>query len=135
MKTKIMILPCSGIGKAYGEIGRQAVYEAVDNRPDISDTVCLGRLMIEDHELKDSLKNGLIITVDGCARDCAKKIVESIGEQANSSFRVIEVFKDHRDLKPAGILELGDAGFQLAHILAERVVSEIDRLSEEENKC
>ncbi len=135
MKTKIMVVPCSGIGKAYGEIGRQAVYEAVDNRPDISDTVCLGRLMIEDYEPKDSLENGLIITVDGCARDCAKKIVESIGKQADSSFRVIEVFKDHRDLKPAGILELGDAGFQLAHILAERVVSEIDRLSEEEGKC
>ncbi|MBP1749478.1 MAG: hypothetical protein H6Q52_2017, partial [Deltaproteobacteria bacterium] len=111
MKNKIMIVPCSGIGKAYGEIGRQAVYEAVDNRPDKADTACLGRLMIEDPDLKDSLPNKFIITVDGCAKDCAKKIVESIGGQADSSFRVIEVFKDHRDLKPAGVLELGDAGF------------------------
>ncbi len=134
MKKKIVIIPCSGVGKAYGEIGRQAVFEAIDNRPEGATTVCLGRLMIEDPEAVATLKGKPIISVDGCAKDCARKTVESIGEEPNRSVRVIEAFKDHRDLKPAGILELGDAGFKLVHILSERVLAEVDRLLEEEEQ-
>lgn len=134
MKKKVIIIPCSGVGKAYGEIGRQAVYEAIDNRPESRATVCLARLMIDDAETKDALKGNSIITIDGCAKDCAKKNVESAGAQPDCSLRVIETFKGHRDLKPEGILELGEAGFTLAHILAERIGTEADRLLEKEGK-
>ncbi|MCX5813555.1 MAG: hypothetical protein NT178_13575 [Proteobacteria bacterium] len=132
MKKKVIIIPCSGVGKAYGEIGRQAVYETIDSRPESASTVCLARLMIDDPETKATLKGNSIITVDGCAKDCAKKNVESAGMQPDCSLRVIETFKGHRDLKPTGILELGDAGFTLVHILAERIQSETDLLLEKE---
>ena len=128
MDKKVIIIPCSGVGKAYGEIGRQAVYEVVDSRPESTATVCLARLMIDDAETKAALKGNSIITIDGCAKDCAKKNVESAGAQPDCSLRVIETFKGHRDLKPEGILELGDTGFTLAHVLAERVLAEVDRL-------
>lgn len=136
MDKKIVMIPCSGIGKAYGEIGRQAVYEVINNRPENTRTTCLAKLMIDDTETKEMLKGNSIITIDGCAKDCAKKNVESAGSQPDCSLRVIETFKGHRDLKPEGVLELGEAGFMLAHILADRIQGEVDRLLEkEEDKC
>lgn len=132
MEKKVVIIPCSGIGKAYGEIGRQAVYEAIDSRPEKATTVCLARLMIDDEETKTALKDSRVITVDGCAADCAKKNVESIGSKTDCSLRVIETFKGHRDLKPTGVVDIGGPGFELAHILAERIINEADRLLNEE---
>lgn len=132
MEKKVVIIPCSGVGKAYGEIGRQAVYETIESRPEDATTVCLARLMIDDEETKAAVKGNPVITVDGCTKDCARKNVESAGIQPGCSLRVIEVFKGHRDLKPTGILELGEGGFALAHILAERIEAEVDRLLEKE---
>lgn len=127
MGKKVVVLPCSGIGKAYGEIGRQAVYELTEDlRPEDVTTACLARLMIDDPETKALVKDNFVITIDGCAHDCARKNVEAAGKQVDSALRVIEAFKKHRDLKPQGVLELGEPGFKLARILAERLNEEAD---------
>ncbi len=133
MGTKIVILPCSGIGKAYGEIGRQAVYEVVEDlRPDEAMTVCLTRLVIDDPEAKALVNDNIVITMDGCTQDCARKCVESTGKNTDSSLLVIEAFKSNRGLKPEGILELGEPGFKLVHSLALRLCEEVDRLRRKE---
>jgi len=133
MSKKVVILPCSGIGKAYGEVARQAVYEATEDlRPEDITTACLARLMIEDADTKALLKDNFVITIDGCAGDCARKNVEAAGKQVDSALRVIDAFKTHRDLKPQGILELGEPGFHLAHVLAERLADEVDCLRRKE---
>ncbi len=133
MEKKVVVLPCSGIGKAFGEIGRQAVYELVEDlRPDDVTTTCLGRLMIDDPETKALMENNIVITIDGCTQDCARKTVESLGKKVAGASRVIEALKQYRDLKPEGILELGESGFQLVHILAHRLSEEIDRLVKKE---
>lgn len=128
-----MVLPCSGIGKAFGEIGRQAVYELVEDlRPDDVATTCLGRLMVDDPEAKSLVQDKIVITIDGCTQDCARKTVESSGKKVGSALRVIEALKKNRDLKPDGILELGEPGFKLAHILAQRLNEEIDCVMKKE---
>jgi uncharacterized metal-binding protein len=133
MEKKVVVLPCSGIGKAYGEIGRQAVYELVEDlRPDDVTTICLGRLMIDDPEAKALVQNKIVITIDGCTQDCARKTVESSGKKVECALRVIEAFKKNHDLKPAGILELGEPGLKLAHILAQRLNEEVDRVMRKE---
>ncbi len=130
MKEKIVILPCSGIGKAYGEMGRQAIYELIEDLgAEEVTTTCLARLMIDDPETKGLVHKNLVITVDGCARDCARKNVEFTGKKVSSALRVIDVFKDNRDLKPEGILELGEPGFKLVHQLARKLREEVDQLS------
>ena len=133
MEKKVVVLPCSGIGKAFGEIGRQAVYELVEDlRPDEVATTCLGRLMIDDPEAKALVQNKIVITIDGCTQDCARKTVESTGKKVDSALRVIEAIKENRHLKPEGILELGEPGFKLAHILAQRLNEEIDCVMKKE---
>ena len=133
MEKKIVVLPCSGIGKAFGEIGRQAVYELIEDlRPDDVATTCLGRLMIDDPEARALMQNKTVITIDGCTQDCARKTVESSGKKVEGALRVIEALKKNRDLKPEGILELGESGFKLVHILARRLNEEVDRLMKKE---
>ncbi len=133
MEKKVVVLPCSGIGKAFGEIGRQAVYELVEDlRPDDVTTTCLGRLMIDDPDAKALMQDKIVITIDGCTQDCARKTVESSGKKVGSALRVIESLKQNRDLKPEGILALGEPGFKLVHILARRLNEEVDRLMKKE---
>jgi len=133
MEKKVVVLPCSGIGKAFGEIGRQAVYELVEDlRPDDVATTCLGRLMIDDPEAKALVQNKIVITIDGCTQDCARKTVESSGKKVESALRVIEAIKKNRNLKPEGVLELGEPGFKLVHILAQRLNEEVDRVMRKE---
>lgn len=129
MAKKVVVMPCSGIGKAYGEIARQAAFELEEDlRPGDVTTACLARLMIEDQETTELIKNNFVITLDGCAKDCAKKNVESTGKTVDEAIRVINTFKEHRDLKPQGVLELGEPGKKLAHILAEKIAPEVDCL-------
>ena len=133
MKEKVVILPCSGIGKAYGEMGRQAIYELIEDLgAEEATTTCLARLMIDVPEAKQLVHENRVITVDGCVRDCARKNVEFSGKKVGSALRVIDVFKENRDLKPEGILDLGEPGFKLVHHLARKLREEVDRLSREE---
>ena len=129
MQKKVVVLPCSGIGKAYGEMGRQAIYELIEDlRAEDVTTTCLGRLMIDDPDTKTLVHGNPVITVDGCAKDCARKNVEFAGKAVDGALRVIDIFKDHRDLKPEGILQLGEPGFKLVHILAQKLAEEIARV-------
>lgn len=122
-----MVMPCSGIGKAYGEIGRQATYALMDDLcPDRVTTTCLAKLMIGDPDAVELIKNNEVITIDGCAHDCARKNVESTGKKVGRAVRVISAFKQHRDLKPAGVLDLGEPGFKLVQILAQDLAEGID---------
>lgn len=133
MKKKLVLLPCSGIGKAYGEMGRQAIYEVIEDLgAEEVTTTCLARLMIEDPDTRALVQDNMVITVDGCARDCARKNIEFTGKKADSALRVIDVFKDNRDLKPEGILNLGEPGFQLVHMLAQKLKEEVDRVKGKE---
>ncbi len=134
MKKKIVLIPCSGIGKAFGEMGRQAVYEVIEDlRPGDVTTTCLARLMIDDPEVKAAIEDNRVITIDGCLKDCARKNVEFTGKKVDKALRVIEVFKENRDLKPLGVLNLGEDGFKLVHILAQKLNEEITGLTGRES--
>lgn len=133
MSKKIVILPCSGIGKAYGEIARQAVYKLADEeKPGEVATTCLGLVMIRDPETMKLLDDSYVITVDGCAKDCARKNVEASQHKVGSAVRTIEVFKEHKDLKPEGVLNLGEPGTQLAAYLAVKLGDQVDCMEKEE---
>ncbi len=133
MAKKVVLLPCSGIGKAFGEMGRQAIYELIEDlRPENVTTTCLARLMIDDPETKALVKDNIVMTMDGCPQDCARKNVEFTGKKVDKALRVIEIFKENPGLKPQGILELGEDGFTLVHILAKRLNEEIDCVKRKE---
>ena len=129
MNKKVVLLPCSGIGKAFGEMGRQAIYELIEDlRPENVTTTCLARLMIGDPATQTLVKDNIVITVDGCPRDCARKNVEFLDKKVDGALRVIDVLKENPGEKPLAILDLGEPGFKLVHILARKLNQEISRV-------
>ncbi len=132
MAKKVLILPCSGIGKTSGEIGRQAAYQIVKSlRADNTEIACLGRLMIGDPETVCTVRNNFIITLDGCPDDCARKSVERIGENVDCALHVASLLDDHPELHPEGILKLGQDGKRLVELMADQVAAHVDWLIEE----
>lgn len=132
MDRKVIVLPCSGIGKPAGEIGRQAAYTLVDKlRPEQCERMCLARLMIDDPEAVALVRDHLVITLDGCPEDCARKNVERLKNTVDHAIHVTAFMDEFPDLVPAGILNLGEDGKLLAARLAEYLAEDVDRLTRE----
>jgi uncharacterized metal-binding protein len=129
MTTPIFIIPCSGIGKPFGTISREATYEVVEdlNREE-TETMCLSLLVMDDPEARAVVTSHQCIAVDGCPLECAKKNLDVAGAQVVAQFRVIDLLKTHRDLKPKSITFLDDAGRALAHILASQIAATVNTL-------
>lgn len=132
--TKVVIIPCSGIGKTYGTVSREAAYEVIEEmRPDTSQLVALSMLVLGDENARAVVAANPAITIDGCKLACATKMVQESGGQVAQDFAVLDVFRRNRKMKPQGIAELNEGGLQLAHALAEEVSAVIDSLQGEED--
>ncbi len=131
--NKVIIIPCSGIGKAYGTVGREATYMVVEElRPGLTDTVCLSLLVTGDEETRRRVQENPCITIDGCPLACARKNVEMAGGQQTVNLRVIDTYKEHRDLKPRAVTFIAENGRPLTRFLAEQAAAEVDRIANEE---
>ncbi len=127
---KVVVLPCSGIGKVYGALARETTYELVEKvRPGLATTTCLPLLVIKDPEAVALVTENPVITIDGCPKDCAKKSVEALGKAVDKAFEAIKFYTAHKDLKPQGLAEVDETGRKLAAVAAEEVAKEVDRLA------
>lgn len=124
---KIIIVPCSGIGKPYGTVSREAAYEVIDDlRPAQTRLVPLALLVLGDEESRAVVAECPAITIDGCKLACAAKMVQQSGGTVAQEIAVLDVYRSHKDLKPQGIAELNEGGQKLAHVLAEEVATLVD---------
>ncbi len=129
-KKRVVIMPCSGIGKAYGSVGREAMYQVVEEmRPDATTTTCLSLLTLGDADAQALVREQPTITIDGCPSACAKVSVEAVGGKPATEFRVFDVYRAHRELKVRSVSELGEAGREMARLLAEEIAAKVDELS------
>jgi len=128
-QEKVVVIPCSGIGKAFGSISRDAVYEVTENlRKDTTQTLCLALLVSGDEESLQLVRNSKCITVDGCPLQCAQKNVSLAGGNLAGSLRVVDAYKDNRQLKPKSVTFLDSDGQQMALAIAEKVAEKVDDL-------
>ena len=124
---KVVAMACSGIGKPYGAVARETVYELTERvRPGKVVTTCLPLLVMEDPEARQLVTNNPVITIDGCPKSCALKSVEALGIKAAKAYEVIRFFKAHKDLKPEGITELNEGGKKLAAVSADELAQDVD---------
>jgi len=124
-----MIVPCSGIGKSYGAVSREAAYILTeDARPQSTQLVALSLLVLGDAEARAAVEAQPTVTIDGCKLACAAKMVQDSGGSVARGFAVLDVYRRHRELKPQGIAELNEGGQQLAHALAEEISAVVDDL-------
>jgi len=127
---KVVIVPCSGIGKTYGTVSREAAYDLVEDlRPETTGLVGLPLLVLGDEDARATVAACLAVTIDGCKLACATKMVAQSGGRVAHSVAVLDVYRRHRDLKPQGIADLNEGGRQLAHALAQELADIVDTLN------
>jgi uncharacterized metal-binding protein len=128
-EPRVMVVPCSGIGKTYGTVSREAAYEVVeDRRPGSTQLVALSLLVLGDEDARAAVRAHPAVTIDGCKLGCAAKMVQESGGQVAQGVAVLDVYRRNRELKPQGIAELNEGGILLAHAVAEEIVAFVDDL-------
>ncbi len=131
--TKVVIVPCSGIGKSYGTVTREAAYDVVDDlRPDDTQLVALSMLVLGDEAARAAVAHQPAVTIDGCKLACASKMVRQSGGAVAREYAVLDAYRRHKAFKPAGIAELNEGGLQLAHALAAEIAAEVDEILHKE---
>jgi uncharacterized metal-binding protein len=129
-KRKVVIVPCSGIGKTYGTVSREAAYNIIEDlRPEETRLVALSKLVLGDEEACSVVAGNPAITIDGCKLACATKMVRQSGGRIAQDYAVLEVYRRYKQFKPQGIAELNESGKQLAQALANEITLVVDELT------
>jgi uncharacterized metal-binding protein len=132
-RQRVCIVPCSGIGKTYGSVTREAAYVVAEElRPDSTEIVPLSLLVLGDEDAREAVRRAQVITLDGCKLACASVNVRQAGGAVAREYAVLDFYRQRRDLKPQGIAELNEGGRALAQALAEEVAAASDEVRDEE---
>jgi uncharacterized metal-binding protein len=130
---KVVIVPCSGIGKTYGSVSREAGYQVVEDlRPEATQLVALSMLVLGAESARSAIADQPAITIDGCKLACATKMVKENGGTVARDYAVLDVYRRYRQFKPQGISQLNEGGQQLAQALANEIAGVVDELTLEE---
>jgi uncharacterized metal-binding protein len=134
-ELEVVIVPCSGIGKSYGTVSREAAYEVTEDlRPLSTGLVALSLLVLGDEDARVAVRAHPAVTIDGCKLACAAKMVQESGGHVARGIAVLDVYRRNRELKPQGIAELNEGGRRLAHVLAEEIAAAVDDLVSREEE-
>ncbi len=126
---KAVVVPCSGIGKTYGTVAREAAYLLTEDlRPSETSLVALSRLVMGDAAAQAEVAACPAITLDGCKLACATKMVTESGGTVAQALDMLGAFRRHREYKPQGIAELNEGGRKLAEAVAEEASAIVDGL-------
>jgi uncharacterized metal-binding protein len=128
-RAQVVVIPCSGIGKTYGTVAREAAYDLCEDlKPESTTLVALAKLVLGEEEARARVRACPAVTIDGCKLMCASKLVAHSGGTVAHEVAVLDVYKRHKDLKPDGIAVLNESGRKLARVLAEEVAQAIDEM-------
>jgi uncharacterized metal-binding protein len=129
-EKKVYIIPCSGIGKVFGSIGRETAYIVVNELSKGKTALeCLPLIVKGKKEVIDKLKLNKVITIDGCPLKCSyNNLIENVGK-VDAQFMTTDIIKENRDLRPgSSIIPIGEHTKKLSKKLAEKVAHEVDDL-------
>ncbi|MEM3587648.1 MAG: putative zinc-binding protein [Candidatus Jordarchaeaceae archaeon] len=131
MTRKVVILPCSGVGKVYGTISREAAYKVIEElKPEKTAITCLPLLVVGDEDAKRMVQENPCIIINGCPSGCATLATKNARGKIVQVIDVTKMLKENRALKPdqMAIRELDPKGKKLAEIIAEKISKEVDKI-------
>jgi uncharacterized metal-binding protein len=130
MNERVLIVPCSGIGKSFGTVAREGAYVVTEDLcPRETKLVPLALLVLGEDETRATISGARAITIDGCKLACAAKVVGQLGGTVAHGLEVVDVFRRHRHLKPSGIAKLDENGHRLARALAKEVEALVESMA------
>ncbi len=127
VNNKVLVIPCSGVGKVHGLIAREVAFQVADElRPKRTETLCLALLVKGEEEALHAVRTRPCVTVDGCPKLCSFKNVELAGGNIARSVRVVDGFKDHKGAQPGTATALEADGWTITCELAQGIVAGLD---------
>ena len=130
MDKKVKVIPCSGIGKVYGLMAREAALKTVfELIPEKSETVCLAYIVTGDKEAKEKIEGFDCITVDGCPKMCASKNVSLAGGKVIEEVKVLDTVKEHKGKKFGSPTQLDADGELVMDEIAAKIAKKINELN------
>ena len=118
---KVLVVPCSGIGKVHGLISREAVYRVTDTlMPGQAETLCLALLVTGDPEARRRCSSTRVSRWTA-ARSSARKNIELSGSKAASGVRVYDTLKRHRGDQFGSPTALSDQGWAAVDEIAAEI--------------
>jgi len=113
--VKRVIIPCSGIGKAFGSVAREATYLLTDSEhSDEYMTICLPLLMTDEEEPRRVVAESDVYTIDGCPKRCTSVLVRHVGGKPVMEIMTPKVLAENTEHKPETVLDIGVGGQLLA---------------------
>ena len=126
---KVVIVPCSGIGKAQGLIARESVYQAIEQLgEDVAGTLCLGLVVTGDEENVDAIRSHPCITVDGCPKMCSLKNLEMAQARIAQSLRVVDAMREFKGAQPGSATALTEDGWAIAAAISRGLVDDVHKI-------
>lgn len=111
-----VVIPCSGIGKAFGAVAREATYLLSDGEhSERYTTICLPLLMTDDKETKRIVLESDIYTIDGCPKKCASVLVKHAGGNPVMEIMTPKILAENKQHKPETVLDIGNGGRLLSN--------------------
>ncbi|GMB00987.1 putative zinc-binding protein [Pelosinus sp. IPA-1] len=128
--AKVKVVPCSGVGKVFGLMSREAVLHTVKHLcPEQADTICLAYIVTGDDEVETSIENQPCITIDGCPKMCSAKSVAMMGGDVRGEFKVLDIMKEHKGAQPGTATLLTDQGWSIVEEIAGKLNSRVQEIS------
>ncbi|HNW75907.1 MAG TPA: putative zinc-binding protein [Bacteroidales bacterium] len=129
MDKKVKVIPCSGIGKVFGFMAREAALKTVyELCPEKAETVCLARIVTGDQEVKEKIEGSDCITVDGCPKMCASKNVTAAGGIVIEEIKVLDTVKEHKGEKFGSPSQLDADGEVVTGEIASKIADRINEV-------
>ncbi len=128
--AKVGIIACSGEEIAEGTISRLAVRRVLEAlRPRETVTLCLPLFLAGDGGERRFAREHPTVTVDGCAKRCAKRGTEEYSGQVSVSLVIADILGDlaqgcHRSARDAN-----KADEEAVWRVAERIAAEVDSIA------
>lgn len=131
-KNKVKVVACSGMGKVYGLMAREAVLRVITHLcPDQADTLCLGYIVTGDDEATAGILNQPCITIDGCPAMCSAKSVAAMGGEIRGELKVLDVMRLHKGAKPGTATELTPEGWAIVDEIAAKLCADVAQIHSE----
>lgn len=132
MQDKVTVVPCSGMGKVHGLLAREMALKVTGELcPEETELLCLAKIVTGDAEMEKRLSVGACVTIDGCPNMCAAKSVEHAGATVLLEYRIVDVLKGYRGVKPGGPTALSEEGWRIVDEATEMIAARVREIREE----
>ena len=129
VKSKVKIMACSGVGKVYGLMAREAMLQAVTRLcPQQAETACLAYIVTGDEESLAQIVNQPCITIDGCPAMCSAKSVAAMGGDIKTELKVLDIMRLHKGAKPGTATELTEEGWAIVDEIAGKLQDSVGKI-------